>query len=171
LYWKFSLQLGELRIVLSLKEPDFDMTDQQFLLNATNESTTLGNRLSLKMVDFLNEVKDQPSGFRNLGLDFLSLCQILNTLEGQLKEHFRIQQPFPQAAVPELRQLLTKTTDDFRKLQNLLQKFMDYEKGGVVAKVQKTWRQLFADKDIATVRASLQAHKGALTMTMLLINM
>lgn len=29
--------------------------------------------------------------------------------------------------------------------------------------MQKTLRQLFADKDITTVRAALQAHKGALT--------
>lgn len=80
------------------------MDGYQFLLTAAKEATTLGNKLSLKMVDFLNEVNDQPSGFRNVGLDFLSLCQILNTLEEQLKEHFRTQQPFPQAAVSELRQ-------------------------------------------------------------------
>lgn len=70
---------------------DVDMMDQEVLLRTTNESTTLGNKLLQKMADFLNEGKDQPSGFRNFGLDFLSLCQILNRLEEQLKEHFGTQ--------------------------------------------------------------------------------
>jgi hypothetical protein len=48
---------------------------------------------------------------------------------------------------------------------------MDYEKGGAFARLQKTWRSVFADKDIAKVRVSLQANKGALNMTMLLTNM
>jgi hypothetical protein len=67
--------------------------------------------------------------------------------------------------------VLAKTWDDFQHLQNLLQKFMDYEKGEAFARLQKTWRSVFADKDIAKVRGSLQANKGALNMTMLLTNM
>jgi uncharacterized coiled-coil protein SlyX len=88
-----------------------------------------------------------------------------------LKEHFKTRQPFPERAIPELTKVLAKTWDDFQHLQNLLQKFMDYEKGGAFARLQKTWRSVFADKDIAKVRASLQANKGALNMTMLLTNM
>jgi hypothetical protein len=48
---------------------------------------------------------------------------------------------------------------------------MDFEKGGTMAKLQKTWRLIFADKDIAKVRTSLQENRGALNMTMLLTNM
>ena len=147
------------------------MADRESLLRVSDEATTMGDELSIRLVNFLNEVADQPSEFRNLAFDFLSLCQILSTLQEQLKVHFRTQQPFPAAAIPELRHLLIKTTDDFKKLQQLLQKVIDYEKGGVFAKLHKTWRQIFADKDIAAVRASLQANKGALTITMLLTNM
>jgi hypothetical protein len=113
----------------------------------------------------------RPAGFRDLGLDFLSISQILNSLEDSLKEHFKTKQPFPERAIPELAKVLAKTWDDFQHLQNLLQKFMDYEKGGTFARLQKTWRLVFADKDIAKVRGSLQANKGALNMTMLLTNM
>jgi len=125
----------------------------------------------MNMVEFLNKVKDQPVGFRDLGLDFLSICQILNSLEGSLQEHFKSKQPFPQKAIPELVKVLEKTLGDFTQLQYLLQKFMQYEMGGTFATLQKTWRLFFADKDIAKVRSSLQASKGALTMTMLLTNM
>jgi hypothetical protein len=144
---------------------------EENLLRTVSSTTVLGNSISLKMVDFLDHVKDQPAGFRDLGLDFLSISQILNSLEDSLKEHFKTRQPFPERAIPELTKVLAKTWDDFQHLQNLLQKFMDYEKGGAFARLQKTWRSVFADKDIAKVRASLQANKGALNMTMLLTNM
>ena len=144
---------------------------EETLLRTVSSTTVLGNSISLKMVDFLDHVKDQPAGFRDLGLDFLSISQILNSLEDSLKEHFKTRQPFPERAIPELTKVLAKTWDDFQHLQNLLQKFMDYEKGGAFARLQKTWRSVFADKDIAKVRGSLQANKGALNMTMLLTNM
>ncbi len=48
---------------------------------------------------------------------------------------------------------------------------MDYEKGGAVGRVMKTWRSVFADKDIAKVRDSLKANKGALTMALYLTDM
>jgi hypothetical protein len=147
------------------------MADSEMLLNATDDTTVLGNAISLKMVSFIEDVKDQPAGFRDLGLDFLSICQILNALSSSLSSHFSTGQAFPRQAVPELMQVLTKTKEDFKQLQSLLEKFMDYEKGGAFARLQKTWRIMFADKDIAKVRASLQASKGALTMTMLLTNM
>jgi hypothetical protein len=144
---------------------------EENLLRTVSSTTVLGNSISLKMVDFLDHVKDQPAGFRDLGLDFLSISQILNSLEDSLKEHFKTRQPFPERAIPELTKVLAKTWDDFQHLQNLLQKFMDYEKGGAFARLQKTWRSVFADKDISKVRMSLQANRGALNMTMLLTNM
>lgn len=123
------------------------------------------------MVEFLDHVRDQPLGFRDLGLDFLSICKILNSLQTSLQEHFSSGQSFPQQAIPELSKILDQTLHDFTQLQYLLEKFMEYEKGGTFAMLQKTWTQFFADKDISKVRSSLQTNKGALTMTMLLTNM
>ena len=56
-------------------------------------------------------------------------------------------------------------------LENLLQKFMDFESGGTFAKLQKKWRLLFAVKDIAVIRGSWQENRGALKTTILLKNM
>jgi len=147
------------------------MADQNTLLGVANDASMLGNSISVKMVEFLNTVKDQPAGFRDLGLDFLAICQILNSLQESLNEHFKSQQPFPQKAIPELTKILSQTLGDFAQLQSLLHKFMEYEKGGTFAMLQKTWRLVFADKDIAKIRNSLQANKGTLTMTMLLTNL
>ena len=148
------------------------MADQSGpLLAAVHSCSELGNQISLKMVEFLDHVRDQPIGFRPLGQDFLGISKILNALEESLKEHFQTNQPFPERAVPELMRIINKTVQDFSQLQQLLQKFMDYERGGMFAHLQKTWRMFFADKDIAKVQTSLQESKGALNMTMLLTNM
>jgi hypothetical protein len=147
------------------------MAQQDTLMRSITACTLLGDSISLKMVDFLNQVQDQPVGFRDLGLNFLGICQILSALADSLHEHFKTNQPFPDRAIPELTRVIAKTTQDFAQLQTLLQKFMDFEKGGALAKLQKTWRLIFADKDIAKVRSSLQENKGALNMTMLLTNM
>ncbi len=145
--------------------------DESVVLTTVEHLNVLGNRLSLEMVGFLDQVKSQPSGFRELGLDFLSLSQLLNPLEEQLKEHFRTKKSFPPAAFTELLKILGKTAEDFTTLQTLLKKYMEYEKGGVLGKLAKTYRQIFIDKEIPEVRASLQANKAALTMTMHLVNM
>lgn len=147
------------------------MATQDVLLKSTRSLERKGNNISLIMVEFLNNVKNQPLGFRELGLDFLSISQIVSALKSSLEEHFESKQPFPDRAVPELNRIVTKTGDDFENLERLLKKFMDFEKGGAVAKLQKTWRMLFADKDIAKVHHSLQENKGALNMAMLLTNM
>lgn len=148
------------------------MADQDSLLRCVNDATTLGYSISLKMVEFfLNGVKDQPVGFRDLGLDFLAICHILNSLEGSLNEHSKSKHPFPAKAIPELTKVLINTVDDFAHLRNLMDKFSEDEKGGAFAMLQKTWRLVFTDKDIAKISTSLQVNKGALTMVMLLINM
>jgi hypothetical protein len=148
------------------------MNDQSgLLLAAVHSCSERGNQISVKMIEFLDNVRDQPIGFRPLGQDFLSISKILNALEESLKEHFRTYQPFPERAIPELMRIINKTIQDFSQLQLLLQKFMDYEKGGTFAQLQKMWRMFFADKDIAKVQTSLQESKGALNMTMLLTNM
>lgn len=64
--------------------------------------------------------------------------------------------------------MLTDTLDDFTKLDQLLQRFIDYERGGAVAMLQKTWRMVFAEKDITKARSSLQKSKETLTVMMLL---
>jgi hypothetical protein len=147
------------------------MATTEDILRSTRAINHQGSDISHAMVGFLNNVKSQPLGFRDLGLDFLEICKIIGSLRDSLEEHFQTNQPFPERAISELMKVLSRTAEDYEKLQSLLAKFVDYEKGGVKGKMQKTWKMLFADKDVAKVRSSLQEHKGALRMTMLLTNM
>jgi hypothetical protein len=147
------------------------MASEHALLDSAKSLERQGNGISLAMVEFLNNVQNQPLGFRELGLDFLAICEIVSSLKSSLEEHFETNQPFPERAIPELIRIVNKTSDDFDHLQQLLKKFMDFEKGGAFARLQKTWRMLFADKDIAKVHNSLQENRGALNMAMLLTNL
>jgi hypothetical protein len=132
------------------------MASQKSLLATTQSLDFLGNGLSLIMVDFMNKVNNQPLGFCELGMDFLGICKIISALREILQDHFQTNQAFPEKAIPELTRVLTKTSEDFIQLQKLLQKFMDYENGGIFAKPQKTWHVFFADKEIAKVSQSLK---------------
>lgn len=146
------------------------MADKK-LLATTRSLDNQGREISTKMMEFLDSVKSQPLGFRDLGIDFLAICKIVSALKISLEEHFQTQQSFPERAVPELTSILSKTAEDFKQLHVLLQKFMDFEKGGARARFQKSWRMVFADKDIAKTRNSLKENRGALNMTLLLTNM
>jgi hypothetical protein len=92
---------------------DLKMADHDALIRFINDTTTLRNSISLKMVEFLNGVKDQPAGFQDFGLDFLDICQMLNALQEILNEHFKSNQPLPEKAIPELAKVWVKTLDDF----------------------------------------------------------
>jgi hypothetical protein len=147
------------------------MSAQQVLLSNVHSTTQTGNRISTAMVNFLDNVKEQPLGFKGLGLNFLETCKILNALQLSLEEHFRTNQPFPEKAVPELDTVLRRTEKDFGELEGLLAKFSKYEAGGIAGRVMKTWRMVFADKDVVRIGGSLREGMAALRMATLLINM
>ncbi len=146
------------------------MSAQQVLLSDVHSATQTGNRISA-MVSFLDNVREQPLGFRDLGLTFLETCKILGALRLSLEEHARARQAFPDKAVPELEAVLRRTEKDFGELEGLLGKFMKYEEGGIAGRLNKTWRMLFADKDVMRVGGSLREGMASLRMATLLIDM
>jgi hypothetical protein len=146
-------------------------SQQQQLLSHVRNTNSTGHQISITMLSFLDSVKDQPLGFRDLGLNFLEIVRILSALETALEEHFRTAQPFPDKAIPELERVIARTGGDFGELESLLGKFMRFEAGGIAGRLQKTWRMVFADKDVVKVGGSLREGMGSLRMAMLLTNM
>ncbi len=142
-------------------------TSEETLLGLCNRATQQGNNISVRMLEFLTTVKRQPLGFRDLGHDFLDICRILTSIDVGLGEFLKTSQQFPPGMIEELVKKFEQTIDDFTILESLLQKFIDYEKGGAVAMLQKTWCMVFSDKDIAKVHSSLRSNRDALKMSML----
>jgi hypothetical protein len=134
------------------------MANRELLLETAGSLDHLGQGISLKMIQFLNTVKTHPIGFRDLGLDFLEICKIINALKSTLQGGA---QTIHEKALSELLKVLSQTYDDFSQLQRLLEKFTEFEKGGTFAMLQKSWRLVFADKDVAKVHKSLQENRGS----------
>jgi ankyrin repeat protein len=116
------------------------------------------------MLEYLSTVKSRPFGFDNLAFDFLDICRILWTIEAGLSECSRTHQKFPQDLLQELDKKFRATHSDFQALDQMLTKFLDYEKRGTVGKIQRGWRKIFADNDIEKMTSSLGKNREALRM-------
>jgi hypothetical protein len=146
-------------------------SSQEQLLAHIHLTSSTGQRISTSMLTFLNNTPSQPLGFRDLGLTFLEICRILSALEQSLQTHFQTGQTVPERAVPELEKVMGRTDEDFKELEGLLGKFVSYEEGGIKGRLMKTWRMVFADRDVGKVEKSLREGMGALKMAGLLVNL
>jgi hypothetical protein len=130
----------------------------------------LGDKISEEITGFTTIARDLPLGFSGLGDDLSANRSILAQLEGSLNRPFDSTESLPQDAITELSAVLAKCLEVFSHLQTLVRKFIDHEKGGPLAKISRTWRLYFADKDIDKIRSSLQAQRSTLNMALLLTN-
>lgn len=134
-------------------------------LELCTRATLLGNSISVRMLEYLSTAKSPPHGFRDLAANFLDICRILWSIEAGLTEASRRHSHFPDDMVQELDKKFRQTNDDFIVLNQTLLKFLDYEKKGGFGKLQKGWRMMFADTDIAKIRESLSRSREALRMS------
>lgn len=134
-------------------------------LELCTRATLLGNSISVRMLEYLSTAKSPPHGFRDLATDFLDICRILWSIEAGLTEASRRHSHFPEDMVQELDKKFRQTNDDFIVLNQTLLKFLDYEKKGSFGKLQKGWRMMFADTDIAKIRESLGKSRESLRMS------
>ncbi|EOO03340.1 putative ankyrin repeat domain containing protein [Phaeoacremonium minimum UCRPA7] len=127
----------------------------------------MGNSISVRMLEYLSTVKNHPHGFRELAMDFLDICRILWSIEAGLTEASRTHNQFPSDMVQELDKKFRQTNDDFIVLNQMLVKYLEYEKKGGFARLQKGWRMMFADTNIHKMRESLAKSRDALRMSAL----
>ncbi|RBQ97205.1 hypothetical protein VDGD_05392 [Verticillium dahliae] len=137
------------------------------VLDLCTRSTLLGNNISVRMLEFLTTVKHQPHGFRELAESFLDVCRHLWSIEAGLAEASRTNQEFPSDMVQELDSKFRQTNHDFQVLDHMMFEFLEYEKKGGLGKIQRSWRMMFADKEISKMRESLRKIRDALRMSAL----
>ncbi len=77
---------------------------KETLLQQCQRAVHLGSSISTRMAEFLGEVKSkqQPRGFRELGLEFLDTCRIITSIEVGLSEFLKTTQQFPPDVLVEL---------------------------------------------------------------------
>ncbi|KIW95692.1 uncharacterized protein Z519_04277 [Cladophialophora bantiana CBS 173.52] len=138
---------------------------KESLLDLCGKATTLGNSISVRMLEYLSTVKEAPHGFRELATNFLDICRVLCSIEAGLSEASRTHSQFPNDMQQELDKKFRQTNDDFIVLNQMLIKFLEYEKKGSLGKLKKGWHMMFADTDIHKMKDSLARSRDALGMS------
>ncbi|KAJ9634266.1 hypothetical protein H2204_006343 [Knufia peltigerae] len=140
---------------------------KETLLELCTMATNVGNSISVRMLEYLGTVKHQPHGFKELACDFLDISRILWSIEAGLNEAGRSQTKFPQDMVQELEKKFRQTNDDFIVLNQMLTKFLEYERKGRLGRFQRGWHSMFSDDEIHKIRESLGKSRDALRMSAL----
>ncbi|EXJ66932.1 uncharacterized protein A1O5_10127 [Cladophialophora psammophila CBS 110553] len=138
---------------------------KESLLDLCGKATTLGNSISVRMLEYLSTVKEPPHGFRELATNFLDICRVLCSIEAGLSEASRTHSQFPNDMQQELDKKFRQTNDDFIVLNQMLIKFLEYERKGSLGKLKKGWHMMFADTDIHKMKDSLARSRDALGMS------
>ncbi|TEA11255.1 putative ankyrin repeat protein [Colletotrichum sidae] len=155
------------QLTRSMTASQYKAKPKETVLDLCTRATLLGNNISVRMLEFLTNVKHQPHGFKDLANDFLDICRILWSIEAGLSEASRTHQEFPADMIKELETKFRQTNSDFQVLDHMMFEFLEYEKKGAMGKIQRGWRMMFADKEIFRMRESIRKARDALRMSAL----
>ncbi|RMD40775.1 hypothetical protein DV735_g4377, partial [Chaetothyriales sp. CBS 134920] len=134
-------------------------------LELCNTNISVGNGIAMRMLEYIGTVKHQPHGFNDLACDFLEVSRILWSIEVGLVEAERTQTQFSQEMGLELDKKFRQTYADFTVLDQLLTRFLEYEKKGRLGRFQRGWHNMFSDDEIRRIRESLCRSQEALRIS------
>ncbi|KAH8671733.1 ankyrin repeat-containing domain protein [Xylariales sp. PMI_506] len=147
------------------------MTNSKFFdssLDQCQKATTLGNKIAIHMLELLGTSKHQPQGFEALANDFLQLCRVMWAVEIGLTDCLRNQQQVPADVIQEIFRKFKATNNDFHTLEQMISRFLEYEKRGTMGKIQRGWRKMFSEDDVGKMRKSLNSTRDAMKMNALM---
>jgi ankyrin repeat protein len=137
------------------------------VIEICTKSTLLGNKISVRMLEYLSTAKDRPLGFDALAHDFLDLCRILWAVEAGLNGFAQTNRKFPSDMISELERKFRAALTDFQNLEKMIAKLLELENRGTVGKIQKGWRKMFPGVAFDKMRDSLNRTREALRMSAL----
>ncbi|EKJ72834.1 hypothetical protein FPSE_06880 [Fusarium pseudograminearum CS3096] len=137
-------------------------------LELCHKTTALGDRISVRMLEYLTMVTKQPHGLDVLAHDFLDTCEILFSIEAGLGECIRNQQTFPADVISELSKKFRVTQADFQLLDQMLGRFLENERKGTMGRMRRGWGRIFGDNDIEKMINALGRTRESLRMSALM---
>ncbi|KAM5358601.1 hypothetical protein ACJZ2D_015146 [Fusarium nematophilum] len=141
---------------------------QSNCLDLCHKTTGLGDRISVRMLEYLTMVTKQPHGLDVLAHDFLDTCEILFSIEAGLGECIRNAQTFPADVISELSKKFRVTQADFQLLDQMLGKFLENERKGAMGRMRRGWGRIFGDNDIEKMITALGRTRESLRMSALM---
>ncbi|KAH7161143.1 ankyrin repeat-containing domain protein [Dactylonectria macrodidyma] len=137
-------------------------------LELCHKTTSVGDRVSIRMLEYLSTVTKQPNGLDTLAHDFLDTCEILFSIEAGLGECIRTGQAFPSDVISELSKKFRVTQADFQLLEQMLGKFLENERKGAMGRMRRGWGKIFGDHDIDRMIGALGKTRESLRMSALM---
>ncbi|KAH6885199.1 ankyrin repeat-containing domain protein [Thelonectria olida] len=141
---------------------------QASCLELCHKTTSVCDRVSIRMLEYLSAVTKQPHGLDVLAHDFLDTCEILFSIEAGLAECIRTNQSFPGDVISELSKKFRVTQADFQLLDQMLGRFLENERKGAMGRMRRGWGKLFGGDDIEKMIAALGKTRESLRMSALM---
>lgn len=104
-------------------------------------ATQLGNQISVHMLNYLSTTRDLPDGFRELSHTFLDTCRTLWAIEAGVTELAAANRALPEVIIDEVEKKFAAAYREFRHLEKVILKLVQYEHRGTLGKIQRGWRR------------------------------
>jgi len=137
-------------------------------LDACTSITSLGNHISLRILEYLDITKSPLTGFNAVAVDFIEVSRSLFAARAglALKSH-----PSPQLPEDVLNELLDRfqaTRTAFLAWEQMVDKFLSNEKKKTFGKLGKGFRMMFAESDLEKMRITFDHCRASLSVSALI---
>lgn len=126
-----------------------------------------GDRVAERMAKYSAMVKHLPHGFDTLANELLDTCQVLFYIEAGLEEAVRSNYPLPLEMVTVLEKRLRAAQADFRVLDQMVAKFVDYDRSAM-GRMRRGFGKVFGDNGIDKATTALQRRREDMRMSALM---
>ncbi|KAG6038085.1 hypothetical protein E4U41_004572 [Claviceps citrina] len=126
------------------------------------------DQVAEKMSEYMALVKHLPHGFGPLANDVLGTCQILFYIEAGLGEAARHGQSLPLDMITVLEKKFRSAQIDFRSLDHLVSKQLDYERAGAMGRMRRGFGKMFGDNGLERMANVLGKMREDLKMSALM---
>ncbi|KAG6161764.1 hypothetical protein E4U25_002656 [Claviceps purpurea] len=106
------------------------------------------DQVAEKMSEYIGLVKHLPHGFGPLANDVLGTCQVLFFIEAGLGDAARQQQSLPLDMITVLEKKFRAAQADFRSLDHVVTKQLDYERAGAMGRMRRGFGKMFGDNSL-----------------------
>jgi ankyrin repeat protein len=142
---------------------------QKLCLETCNKATKLGDRIAVRMLEYLASGKTQDEkNVDTLAHGFLDTCQVLLTIQAGLEDCNRAQRVFPGDLITELDKKFRVMQSDFQLLDQMLSKLLDYLNKGAMGRMRRGWGKMFGDHDIEKMTFTLSRTRESLRLSALM---
>ncbi|PHH88668.1 hypothetical protein CDD83_7252 [Cordyceps sp. RAO-2017] len=141
---------------------------QSQCLHLCKNIAAAGDSVAERMAEFSTIVKHIPHGFDYLANELLDTCHVLFYIEAGLEEAVRSAHPLPLEMVTVLERRFRAAQADFKILDQMVGKFLDYERSGAMGRMRRGFGKIFSDNGIDKMTMALQRRREDLKMSALM---